>query len=177
MDIESLTSQLPEYAKDIKLNLSSVLTEAGAPGLTQSQIMGIALTCACVTRHPALMAAMLADAAAVLSEAEIRAAKAASVMMAMNNVYYRFLHLVEDPEFSSMRAGLRMNVLAQPGVPKIDFELYSLAASAINACGNCIQAHVVQILKEGLTRQAVQSAVRIASVIEATAQALALDEQ
>lgn len=177
MDIESLASQLPEYAKDIKLNLSNVLTEAGAPGLTPSQIMGIAVTCACVTRHPALMAAMLADAAPVLSDAEIRAAKAASVMMAMNNVYYRFLHLVEDPEFSSMRAGLRMNVLAQPGVPKVDFELYSLAASAINACGNCIQAHVAQVLKEGLTRQAVQSAVRIASVIEATAQALALDEQ
>ena len=176
MSLEALKSQLPEYAKDIKLNLSSVLTEEGAPGLTQSQVMGIALTSACVTRHPTLIAGLMGEAAGVLSEAEIRAAKAASVMMAMNNVYYRFLHLAEDPEYGTLRAGVRMNILAQPGVPKTDFELYSLAASAMNACGTCIQAHAKQIINEGLTRQAVQSTVRIAAVIAAAAQALALAE-
>jgi alkyl hydroperoxide reductase subunit D len=89
--------------------------------------------------------------------------------MGMNNVYYRFLHLVEDGEYQQLPARLRMNVLANPGIDKLDFELLSLAVSAVNACGLCITAHEQQLRSHGFTREAIQSAVRIAAVVHAVA--------
>ena len=40
---------------------------------------------------------------------------AAASIMAMNNVYYRFTHLVGG-DYATLPARLRMNVMAQPGV-------------------------------------------------------------
>jgi alkyl hydroperoxide reductase subunit D len=92
--------------------------------------------------------------------------------MAMNNIYYRFTHLAADPDYATMPARLRMNVIANPGVDKADFELWSLAVSAINGCGKCIDAHDQVLRKAGLSREAIQQAVRIASVIHAVAATL-----
>lgn len=175
MSIQELKSTLGEHAKDTRLNLGSVLGEEGAPDLTQSQILCIALACAYATRNARLVKAMEHDAAG-LSDAEKHAAKSAATIMAMNNVYYRFLHLVSDKEFGKMPAKLRMNVIASPGVPKADFELMSLAVSAINGCGMCMDAHVHEVTKACLSRTAVQSAVRIAAVMNAAAQGLVIDE-
>ena len=66
------------------------------------------------------------------------AARAAAAIMGMNNIYYRFLHLVEDAEYQTMPARLRMNVIGNPGIDKLDFELLSLAVSAVNGCGLCV---------------------------------------
>jgi alkyl hydroperoxide reductase subunit D len=90
-------------------------------------------------------------------------------MMAMNNIYYRFAHLVGNEEFATMRAGLRMNVMANPGGSKIDFELASLAVSAINGCGKCMESHERTLDRHGVPAQAIQSAVRIAAVVHAVA--------
>ena len=89
--------------------------------------------------------------------------------MAMNNIYYRFLHLVEDDEYQAMPARLRMNILANPGIDKLDFELLSLAVSAINGCGLCISAHEKKLRAHGFTREMIQSAVRIAATVHAVA--------
>ena len=93
--------------------------------------------------------------------------------MAMNNIYYRFIHLAADDEIKKMPANLRMQIMANPGVPKLDFELFSLAVSAINGCGMCMESHLHEVVKGGLSKQGAQSAIRIAAVINATAQALA----
>ena len=92
--------------------------------------------------------------------------------MGMNNVYYRFVHLVENPDYATLPAKLRMNVIGNPGVAKTDFELYSLAVSAINGCGACVAAHDKVVRKAGVTAEGVQSAVRIAAVIHGVAVAL-----
>ena len=92
----------------------------------------------------------------------------------MNNIYYRFVHLVGDEEYKKMPAKLRMNVIGSPGIPKVDFELYSLAVSAINGCGMCIEAHNHEVLKAGVSKLGVQSAIRIAAVINAAAQGIAI---
>lgn len=172
MSIQTLKENLPDFAKDIRLNLSTVLTPEGAPGLSAGQIWGVALSCAYATRQSALSEWILADASSHLDEAHIEASKAAATIMAMNNTYYRFVHLVEDEEIKSMRANLRMMIIGRPGIEKADFELMSLAISSINGCGMCMTAHKNTLLKEGLTREAVQSSIRIASVINAAAQAL-----
>lgn len=174
--LETLRDALPDFAKDIRLNLGTVLTPEGAPELSVTQIFSVALASAYATRNANVMQAISSEAALNLSEAEITSAKAAASVMAMNNVYYRFLHLVGDAEFKTMPAKLRMNVIANPGVPKIDFELMSLAVSAINGCGMCIEAHTHELLKQGASKLAIQSTVRIAAVISAAAQAITIAE-
>lgn len=169
MSIEILKNQLPDYAKDIRLNLSSILTEEGATDLTLRQIQIIALAVSCATKNENLIAGITEEASLVLSETEINAAKAAASIMAMNNVYYRFVHLVSDKSFAAMPAKLRMNVIANPGIDKADFELASLAVSAVNGCGMCMDAHVKELSKAGVSKMAVQSAARIAAVLNATA--------
>ena len=112
------------------------------------------------------------DAAARLSPEAIAAAKTAAALMAMNNIYYRFLHLVAKEDYKTMPARLRMNALAKPGVDKADFELWALAVSAINGCGMCLEAHEHEVRKAGLDTTAIQNAVRIAAVIHAVAATL-----
>lgn len=172
MSIQEIKNSLGEYAKDIKLNLSSILTKEGSPELTESQIRGIALATSYSTKNAKLSAALLAEWEGKISEEEIKAAKAAASLMAMNNIYYRFTHMVGDAEYAQMPAKLRMNFMANPGVDKLDFELYSLAVSAINGCGMCIKSHVKQAASHGLSKQAIQSCIRIAATINATAQAI-----
>jgi alkyl hydroperoxide reductase subunit D len=176
MSIQDLRNQLGEYAKDTKLNLGSVLTEEGAQDLKLNQIYGIALASAYATKNTTVVNAVQKEAAAILSEAEIHAAKAAATIMAMNNVYYRFNHLVSDKEYGKMPAKLRMNVIGSPGIDKTDFEMMSLAISAINGCGMCMDAHVHEITKAGISKQGVQSCIRISAVINAAAQASVIED-
>ncbi len=75
------------------------------------------------------------------------------------------------PDYATLPARLRMNVIANPGVDKAHFELWSLAVSAINA-GKCTDAHDQVLRKAGLSREAIQQAVRIASVTHAMAATL-----
>lgn len=169
MNLAELKAAIPDYAKDLRLNLDSVLTEGGAPGLSRKQIALVALASAIASRYEPLVAALAADGAAHASEAELNGARTAAAIMAMNNVYYRFTHLVSEPEYATLRAGLRMNAMANPGCDKVDFELCSLAVSAINGCGMCMDSHEKTLRKHELTAQTVQSAVRIASAVHAAA--------
>lgn len=163
--------EFKEYAKDIKLNFGTVLTPEGAPGLTPNQIFGVALAAAYATRTSEVVKAVLEPASQTLSPAEVEAAKAAATVMAMNNVYYRTMHLSDNAELGKLPARLRMNVIGKPGIPKADFELYCTGVSAISGCGRCINSHVAEVLKAGISLEGVQSVVRIASVIQAAAQA------
>lgn len=167
MSLTDVRNALPDYAKDLKLNFDSVLSEAGSPGLDGKQIRVVALACAIATRYLPLTAALEAFAAEQLSPEEIHGAKAAAAIMAMNNIYYRATHLIHNDEYGQMRAGLRMNVMARPGVDKLTFELASLAVSAINGCGACLDSHERTIRQHGASAQAVQSALKIAAVVHA----------
>lgn len=176
MTLADLRNQLPDYAKDLKLNLDTVLSESGAPGLDPRQIRVIALACAIAARHEPLRRAVEAFAAEQLSPAEIDGARAAAAIMAMNNVFYRATHLISNPEYGQMRAGLRMNVMMNPGVDKATFELASLAVSAINGCGACLDSHEKAVRQHGLSAQAVHSALKIAAVVHAVAVTLEQSE-
>jgi alkyl hydroperoxide reductase subunit D len=148
------------------------LTPQGAPGLTPTQIRGTALAAAIAARNPMLTTAIEALARAELDDTALSGVRAAAAIMAMNNIYYRFLSLVEDEQYGTLPARLRMNVLAKPGIDKADFELYSLAVSTINGCGRCVTAHERELRRHGLSREAIRSAVRIAAVIHAVAASL-----
>jgi lipoyl-dependent peroxiredoxin subunit D len=170
--LDTVRDAIPDYARDLKLNLGSVLSAPGAPGLTEKQIWAVALASAIASRNPEFTRDIEALATAHLDVAYLNGARAAAAIMGMNNVYYRFLHLVEDPEYAQLPARLRMNVIGSPGIDKVDFELLSLAVSAINGCGTCVASHERQLRKHDFSREAVQSAVRIAATVHAVARVL-----
>jgi len=158
--------------KDIKLNFNAILTTEGAPDLSQKQIYSIALASAYATKQPMLIDTVHSQAREYLTDNDIQAAKSAAAIMAMNNIYYRFVHLSSDKSYGAMPARLRMNVIANPGVEKVDFELACLAVSALNGCGMCMDAHAHELTSAGMTKVAIQSAVRIAAVVNAVAVSL-----
>jgi len=169
MPLETLKTRIPEYAKDLKLNLSSLAVEAA---LTEQQRAGAFVASALGARNAEVIAAITAEFAPQLSPEALQAAKAAAAIMGMNNIYYRFVHLASAPDYKTMPAKLRMNVIAKPGVAKADFELWSLAVSAINGCGMCIDAHERELRKAGVGAEAIQATVRIAATVHAVAAVL-----
>jgi alkyl hydroperoxide reductase subunit D len=168
--LERIRDALPDSARDIKLNLLAVLQ---GESLSPAQRWGVAITSAITARNPVLRDAVVADAiASGVDAAVVDDAQAAAALMAMNNVYYRFRHVVGKPAYSEKPARLRMNRLAKPATNKVDFELYSLAASAINGCEACVRAHEAAVLGGGLGEDHVHDAVRIAAVMHAAAVSL-----
>jgi alkyl hydroperoxide reductase subunit D len=159
MSLDTLKSRLPDYAKDLRLNLGGI---ASITSLTPQQLWGTALATAIAARNPEVVRAVEAASVEFLSDQARTAARSAAAIMAMNNIYYRFTHLSKVADFQTMPARLRMNVIANPGVEKLDFELWSLAVSAVNGCGRCIEA---VLLKAGVSKEAIQDAVRIAAII------------
>jgi alkyl hydroperoxide reductase subunit D len=167
--LEQLRGTIPDAAKDIRLNLQAVL-RGGV--LTEAQRWGVAAAAAVAARHPRLREAVLAAAVSAAGPAVAEDAKAAAALMAMNNVYYRFRHMVGKPVYGEKPAGLRMNRLMQPATSRTDFELMALAVSAINGCEACVRAHEKTVTDGGLTPDHVNDAVRIAATIQAAAVAL-----
>lgn len=165
MSIETIKSWIPDYAKDLRLNLGSLVNETL---LTPQQLAGTFIVSALASRNAAVIRAILAEFGPKLSPEALVAAKAAASIMAMNNVYYRFVHLAGG-DYANMPARLRMNIIGKPGVEKVDFELWSLAVSAVNGCGMCIESHEKVLRSGGMTTEQIQAAVRVAAVVHAVA--------
>ena len=79
-------------------------------------------------------------------------------------------------EYDDLRAGLRMNVIGNPGVEKADFELWSLAVSAINGCGHCLDSHEQVLRKAGVSREVIFESLRAAAIVAGVGQAVASTE-
>jgi alkyl hydroperoxide reductase subunit D len=166
MSLKQFADTLPDYAKDLRLNLSSLLNDQT---LGEQRKYGLLLACAHGTGYRPIVAAAEAEVEGKLGEQAAEAARAAAAIMAMNNVYYRFVHLVSNPEYGTLPARLRMNVIGNPGIEKDDFELFSLAVSAMNGCGMCIDSHERVLQQHGVKSETIQAAARVAAVIKAVA--------
>ena len=173
INLDALRDRFPDVARDIKINLSSVL---GAGVLSEAQRWGVAVAAAANSKQPELLAAVIKDAHPVVGDAVIEDALAAAALMAMNNVFYRFRHLVAKPAYADKPARLRMQRIAKPATTKADFELFCLAVSAINGCELCVQSHEAVVLEGGLTEEHVHDAVRVAATFQAAAVSLTLPQ-
>ncbi|MFC9848787.1 alkyl hydroperoxide reductase [Streptomyces sp. NPDC060223] len=164
MSLDELKSAVPDYAKDLRRNLGTVIDDSC---LTRQQLWGTVLVCAIASRSPRVLRELAPEARANLSVEAYTAARSAAAFMAMNNVFHRTRHLLSDPEYGKLRAGLRMNVIGDPGVEKVDVELWSVAVSAINGCGACLDSHEQTLRRAGVDRETIQEAFKIASVVQA----------
>jgi len=173
----TLISQLPDTAKDVRLGIQSVLTPEGSQGLDATQIWGTALTVAITLRNPQLLKAIKADVAEHLDETAIKAAETAAAIMGMTNIYYHTTyHLMKDDTYRTMPAKIRMNASKTHGHDSTNYELFALGASVIGQCGNCINAHDKVVKDHGISREGVQSIVRIASLLNAAAIMLSMED-
>jgi alkyl hydroperoxide reductase subunit D len=173
MSLDSLRESIPAYAKDLSLNLSSLAAETQ---LSDQQKWGAFVASAhAVGVGPVIKAVEASAREAGLSEEALTAAKSAAAIMGMNNVYYRALHLLKNQEYRTLPARLRMNVIANPGVDKSDFELWCTAVSAINGCGACLDSHEEELKKRGMPNTSIQAGLRIASVVNAVSRVIAAE--
>ncbi len=166
MSLKEFAEALPDFAKDLRLNLGSLLSDQT---LGDQRKYGLILACAHGSGYRPIVAAAEAEVEGKLSPEAANAARAAAAVMAMNNVYYRFVHLASNPVYGTLPAKLRMNVIGNPGIDKADFELFSLAVSAMNGCGMCIDSHEKVLSQHGVKPETVQAAARIGAVVKAVA--------
>ena len=166
MSLREFAEALPDYAKDIRLNLNSL---SGDQTLNDQRKYGLLLTTAHGSGYKPLVEAAEAECAPKLSPEAANAARAAAAVMAMNNVYYRFTHLASNKEYGTLPAKLRMNVIGAPGIDKADFELFCLAVSAQNGCGMCIDSHEKVLRQHGVNAETIQAAARVGAIMTAVA--------
>lgn len=169
MSLETLREALPEYAKDLKLNLQSVLGESS---LSLPQRLGTALAVAAATRSLRLKEALESEAREQVGPAVVEDALAAAALMGMTNIFYRFRHLVGKEDYAQLPARLRMNRLAKPAADKLDFELFCLAVSAVNGCELCVRAHEDTLRKGGITEAQIHDSIRIAATLHGLSAAI-----
>lgn len=175
MSLENIKQSLPDSAKDLRINLENLFNPENLAGLSEKQTYGSALSVAYAVKNSFLIENLLKASENLLSATDQTGIKTAVSLMGMNNVYYRSIHLAEDPELSKRPAGLRMLGMQKHGLSQMDFEIYSLAVSCLSGCGLCIKSHSSKLKKEGLSLSGVQSVIKIAAVIQGVNQSLVLN--
>lgn len=170
--LQTLKSRIPDYAKDIRLNLDGTIARSSLEG---NDAVGVALAAAFAAKSKVLSDAI--RNAGVLSPEEVNGALTAAALMGMNNVWYPYVEMADDSDLAQQKAELRMNAYANNGgVDKRRFEMYALAASIIGKCHFCIKSHY-DLLKnhQGMSAQQLRDVGRIAAVINAAAQVIAAE--
>lgn len=170
--LQTIKGRIPDYAKDIRLNLDGTISRSSLEG---NDAVGVALADAFAAKSKVLTDAI--RNAGVLSPEEVNGALTAAALMGMNNVWYPYIEMADDSDLAQQKAELRMNAYANNGgVDKRRFEMYALAASIIGKCHFCIKSHY-DLLKnhQGMSAQQLRDVGRIAAVINAAAQVIAAE--
>ena len=165
--VDQLKEGMPEYAKDTKLNLDSVLKRST---LDPIEAQGCALAAALSTGNGKLVTFI---SGSIIDKVERDAAMTASSLMTMTNTWYPFVEMADDPNLSGLPPQLRMNAIStHGGTTKGRFEAYSLAASIVGKCHFCVKAHYDTLKKEGYTVEQLRDIGRIAAVVNSLAKVL-----
>ena len=169
--LNSIKSQIPDYAKDIRLNLDSVVARSS---LSPADALGALLAAAFALNSKTLIDAVRTSGQ--LNEADTNAALTAAALMGMNNVWYPYVEMADDNDLKTQRPELRMNAYAtHGGIERVRFELFALSASIIGKCHFCIQSHYKLLKESGMTATQLRDVGRIAAVASAAAQVLAAE--
>lgn len=167
MRLESLMETVPSYAKDLKLNFSTLVLQQTE--LTPQQNWGTVVSTAIASKNASLTRAVTEEAARFMTPQALEAAKAAAAIMGMNNIFYRFHHLTSNEKYATLPARLRMNAIRSHGIQQEDFELWCVAVSAINGCGKCVDSHERVVREKGISEEQIMATIRIAAVVHALA--------
>jgi alkyl hydroperoxide reductase subunit D len=169
--INPIVQRIPDSAKDIRLNLDSVLSRSS---LQPEDALGVAIAASFAARSAELLHAFKSAAPGPIGNAAVSAAS----LMGMNNVWYPFVEMAGDDDLATLRPELRMNAYAiHGGIARAKFEAYALAASIVGKCRHCVQSHYEVLKKEGWSLQQLRDIGRIAAVVNAAALVLASQQE
>lgn len=159
--VDNIKAEMPEYAKDIKLNLDATIKRSTLGDIAEY----VALAAAFATGHHKLWTWIHSE---MTDEHEANAAITAASLMAMNNTWYPYVEMSKDIQLKNLPAQLRMNAIStHAGTTKDKFEAYSLAASIVGKCEFCVKAHYDTLRKAGYTVEQLRDIGRISAVIVA----------
>lgn len=169
--VDQLKEGLPDYAKDTKLNLDSVVKRNT---LDPVETFGLVLAATFATGNAKLWTWIHSQGENTEEwTKEKNAALTAASLMAMNNTWYPYVEMADDPNLKGLPAQLRMNAIASHGgTTKARFEAYSLAASIVGKCHFCVKAHYETLKQEGYTVEQLRDIGRIASVMNAVSRVM-----
>ena len=166
--VDQLKETIPDYAKDTRLNIDAVVKRSTLP---QEEAEAVALAAAFATGNTKLWTWIQSQ---IADQKEAEAAVTAASLMGMNNVWYPYVEMAEDPALSGLPPQLRMNAITSyGGTTKARFEAYALAASIVGRCHFCVKAHYETLKKEGYTVEQLRDIGRIAAVMTAVARVMA----
>jgi len=166
--LSSIKALMPDWAKDIRLNLDGVIARSS---LKPEDAVGAALAAAYAAGSATLVEAFKSG----LPEGDATGALTAAALMGMNNTYYPYTEMAGDDQLKTLPAQLRMNAYAtHGGIDKNRFELFALSASIVGKCHFCVRSHYQNLKQAGFTSEQLRDVGRVASVVNAAAQVLAI---
>ncbi|MGE5681119.1 MAG: carboxymuconolactone decarboxylase family protein [Bacillota bacterium] len=161
--LDAMAEGETRYLRDLRINLKNTLA---SENFSPKEAYLIALSIAANEKNDILVRSFstLAEENGAV-KAEIAEAHACASMLSVNNVFYRFRHFMGKESYSSMPAGIKMNVMMNPVLGKEFFELLSLAISAVNGCESCVTSHEASLRRLGSSEARIFDAIRLASVV------------
>lgn len=165
--IDQLKETIPDYARDTRLNIDSVIKRSTLP-LEEAEAVAVAAAFATGnTKFWTWVHSVIGN------RKEADAALTAASLMSMNNIWYPYVEMTEDENLKGLPAQLRMNAISSHGgTTKARFEAYSLASSIVGKCHFCVKAHYDTLKKEGYSVEQLRDIGRIAAVITAVSRVL-----
>ena len=174
MSISALVAILPNYAHDLKVNLTNTF-KSSPDGLTNEQLFGAALTASLLIGNEKIYNLVRKDAKMHLENEYISATKDAAMLMALYNTYHFFSHNQSDEEIINSDPNFESSSLTEHGLDHVDFEIFLLIASIINKCEYCVDYHTTRLQKKGISNIALIELAKVASVLKASADVLQME--
>lgn len=166
--VDQIKESIPDYAKDARLNIDAVIKRSTLDPIVAESC---ALAAAFASGNTKMWTWISSQ---ITNETERSAAITAASLMAMNNVWYPYVEMTEDPNLKGLPAQLRMNAIStHGGTTKARFEAYSLAASIVGKCHFCVKAHYETLKQEGWSVEQLRDIGRIAAVMSAVCKVMA----
>lgn len=158
--VDQLKESIPDYAKDTRLNIDAVIKRSTLP---IEEAEAVALAAVFATGNSKLWTWIQSQ---MTDQVEAMGAITAASLMSMNNAWYPYVEMADDPQLEGLPAQLRMNAIAtHGGTTKERFEAYSLSASIVGKCHFCVKSHYAGLKKMGYTVEQLRDIGRIASVM------------
>ncbi len=169
--IQNIKQAIPDYAKDIRLNLDTVVTKSN---LDTNIVLGCVVASAFANKNSFIVHSV--KNSSLIDETYLQAALTAASLMAMNNTWYPYVEMSQDAQLKTLAPGLRMNAYASHGgIDKLHFEMFTLAASIVGKCHFCVESHYKILAQAGVTVEQLKEIGKIAAVITATSQILSIE--
>jgi alkyl hydroperoxide reductase subunit D len=170
MKMQELVAGLPEYAENLRANFEALVVRADeSSGLDHELSWGTMVVVAMVAGSAAVTLAVMADAAETMSAVALESAKRAAATMSLTNNFYRHHSLTKDEELKNLRSGLRLGSMRRSADKSVEYKLWCVALSVLNACGSCVEANEREARELGATPEQIAGVLRLGALVKAIA--------